>query len=327
MVKTLRITSIIAAVLATFLIVFPAVFGVGRDKQVEEFLKSDGAVERFKKAAGAKTGKDSGSQTSPLVSQAEAFALYLNPPKPVHESQPVPAAVPSIIPRPMGPVSPKFKLIGTSYYVTHPELSLALIDEAGTGLRWVRQSGEVGHLVIEQIKDGLVVLRDGETTSEMAVSDRPVTISLLKGASTEGAVSTAALPDSGQPTSLPEVTIGSLPQLDPERSKALDELVDQLKALQSSMEPGQGGSEDRDAKTAAIDKVISEFKTSRVTNEEAKKLDDLGKSLKGTQRSTRRGTRRPRLRNDANSKTGQEPNQPEGDKLDASPPETNSPEN
>ena len=310
MVKTLRITSIIAAALATFLIVFPAVFGVGSNKEIEKFLKSPGAVESSKKAAGAKTSKDSDSQTSPLVTSAEAFALYLNPPKPKEETKPGPTSPePSIKPRPMGAVSPKFKLIGTSFYASHPELSLALIDEPATGLRWVRQSSEVGHLVIEQVKDGLVVARDGTSTLEIPVVERPPMINLLKGASSDAADSKSA-----SENVLPEVTTGMLPQLDAEQSKALDELVDQLRALQSSTEPNSPDSNDSEAKMEALNKVVSELKSSRISDAEAEKLGNLGKELKGH--------RRPRSsRNIKNNTLKSDPNQAKGGKIEASTPD------
>src|SRR4030066_11509 len=161
MIKTLRITSIIAVLLAIVFFVVPAVFGFRGDKQIEQFLNSAGAIEGFSQAKGEKGG-DSQREISPLVKQAEAFALYLNPPP-----KPSPAPSGSVArsePRPMGPVAAKFKLIGTSRHVLQPELSLALIDEPGKGLCWVRQSSKVGYLIIEQIRDGLVVVRDGQST-------------------------------------------------------------------------------------------------------------------------------------------------------------------
>ncbi len=52
MIKTLRITSIIAAIVATVLLVLPAVYGVRSDPKIEEFLKSPGAVDKFTAAKG-----------------------------------------------------------------------------------------------------------------------------------------------------------------------------------------------------------------------------------------------------------------------------------
>ena len=156
MIRALRITSIIAVVSAAVFFVLPAFLGARGDEQIEQFLNSAGAIEKFNDARGDRI-EDSRHEISPLVKQAEAFALYLNPP--VKPSLPEPSVSRSK-PRPRGPVAPKFKLVGTSYYTLHPEQSLALIDEPGKGLRWVKQSGEVGHLIIEKVKDGIVVVRD-----------------------------------------------------------------------------------------------------------------------------------------------------------------------
>ncbi len=153
MVRTLRITTIVAALLAAGFLVFSAVFGARGDKAIEEFLKSQGAIEQFQRAKGQKTEGE--SQISPLVKQAQAFALYLNPPpppEPIVPSGPQPPPQPKV-------TTPKFKLVGTSFYPLHPDLSLALIDEPGKGVYWVRQSGQIGHLVVEQIKDGVVVVK------------------------------------------------------------------------------------------------------------------------------------------------------------------------
>ena len=79
MIKTLRITTVLAAFLAAGFFAFPVVFGYRGDEQIEQFLKSPGAVERFNKAKGAKVSKRK-NQISPLVKQAVGFGLYLNPP-------------------------------------------------------------------------------------------------------------------------------------------------------------------------------------------------------------------------------------------------------
>ena len=183
MIKTLRITSVVAVVLAVFFFVFPAVFSVRSDEQVEQFLSFPGVIEKFNKAKGD-SDKRSESQISPLVKEAQAFALYLNPPpKPKKETRPIPKKTTPPKPRPQAPVSPKFKLVGVSYYASHPELSLALIDEPGRGTRWVRQSSKVSHLIIEQVKDGLVVVRDGKRTFELKPKTQEEKSLVIKGSS------------------------------------------------------------------------------------------------------------------------------------------------
>jgi hypothetical protein len=109
-----------------------------------------------------------------------AFACYLNPPPPP-PAQASPAVARSASqPAPPAPVTPKFNLVGTSFYATRPELSLALIDEPGKGFNWVRQGSSVGHLTIEQIKDGSITIKDSQGSSEMAVTVSQPWRTLLK---------------------------------------------------------------------------------------------------------------------------------------------------
>lgn len=321
MIKTLRITSIVAVVLAVAFFAFPAVFGVRGDDQAEQFID---IRTRFEKIRGQRSAKGR-SQVSPLVKEAAGFASYLNPQPKATTKKTTPAdRPPTIVPtRPSGPVSTKFTLIGTTYFASNPELSLALIDEPGKGLHWVRQSGKVGHLIIEQVKDGLVVVRDGERTSEL-MPERPPKISLLKG---EGALSGRTGPKPTLPSSIgPKATLppsvgpktasrvppkaassirsNRPPRMSPEEMKAMEKLMSELN---SARQPGKTGSGRSGEETAALmGKLISELKTSRISAEEAKRLDDLGKELKGTTEYPNR----PRSRKIEKSKTSREPNSP-----------------
>jgi hypothetical protein len=178
MIKTLRITSIIAAIAATGLLVLPAVYGVRSNPKIEELLKSPGVVEKFTSAKGQQTSKDQ-SQNSPLVKAAVELSNIINPtppPKPVAAAQPSGPSQPV----PPAPVAVKFDLIATSYFASHPEQSFVLIDEPGKGQHWVKQGSTIGHLTIETVKDGSIVLRDGQKTSEMAVKVQESWRKLLK---------------------------------------------------------------------------------------------------------------------------------------------------
>jgi hypothetical protein len=316
MIKTLRITSIVAAVLAVIFLVFfvfPVVFGFHSDEHLEESLDSPGVIEKFDKTMGskAKTGQD---EISPLVQQAGAFALYLNPP---------PAKTPrTAAGRTAGitrgqAVPPKFKIIGTSYYKDRPELSLVLIDEPGKGLHWYRQSSEVGHFLIEQVKDGLVVFNDGKGTFEQKAEQKPE-LSLLEGdsaaSSQAGAssqadassrtdvssrtsdfsktgVSSRARDEAGSKATLPASRragtsiAGAKSRAPRPRGGAEDaeiqELVERLRQIQRSFKSDKAGSGPSDKEKAAMmEKVISEFKSSRLSTEEAERLSILGKELK-----------------------------------------------
>ena len=293
MIKTLRITSVIAAVLATFFVVFPAVFGVSRNEQIEDFLNSAGAIEKFRLAKG--TGRtNSKSQSCPLVEQARAFALYLNPPK-AEKRQTVrkKASTPQATPRPKE-VSPKFTLKGTSYYAMHPEMSLALIDEPGKGLRWVRQSSKVGHLVIEQVKDGLVVVRDGKRAEEL-IAERPSRKSLIKDAASSqtGSKATPSISSTSKvsPPSKPSDKVGESikrrlhPPMSDEESALMDRLIDRLKAAQRTAKSDKDDSGDgTEENSTLMDKVLSDFQGARISDKEVKRLGNLGKKLKDIQR-------------------------------------------
>jgi hypothetical protein len=178
MIRTLRITSIITIVAAVMLLILPMVYGVHSDPAIAELLKAPDAVEKFKETKGQVRSNNEG-QVSPLVKQAIDYSTYLNPPPPATPPPP-PSTTGIQEAEPMSPVTAKFDLRGTSYYPGHPELSLALIDEPGKGLNWVRQGSTVGRLVIEEIKDGVIVVRDGQSKSEMKVDIKEAWRELLK---------------------------------------------------------------------------------------------------------------------------------------------------
>jgi hypothetical protein len=271
MIKIFRITSIIVAVLAAVLVVAsPVVLGSQNDKDIEEFLKLAGIVEEFKKAGGQKTAK-SDDQISPLVRQAKSFALYLNPPpKPQAKSKPTQNSYkPIAAPKPAGPVTANFKLIGTSFYESHPELSFALIDEPGKGFQWLRQSSSVGHLVIEEIKDGLVVIRDGQRTYDL-IAERKPRKSLVR--------SEEATPAEGSKPSEP----------DAEQTVNKEEMLENLvKKMEAMVTPDSNESQPAaDQSDATIREVLSAIEAMRTHSEETKKLNDLGQELNGTQQDT-----------------------------------------
>jgi hypothetical protein len=301
MIKTLRITTIIAAFLAVGLLSFPVVYGNWGDEKIEKFLKSPGAIEKFKKAKGAKV--KTGNQVSPLVKQALVFADYLNPksiPAPKGKKPPVTPRKVADIPKPTISTV-KFKLIGTSYYASRPKLSLAYIDEPGKGLHWVRQGSNVAHLSIEEVKDGSIVVKDNKRTVTL-VAERAPKKSLIKGETTS--TSTATLPGAsasitssvpGGPgarqsvvSTVEKTTIvlpvdrRSLPRADTteqDSNAALANFINQLKSQQAGGETGEGGSSD-----AALKEAIADFEAMRVPADEAKRLDRLGKELKQVRR-------------------------------------------
>jgi hypothetical protein len=314
MIKTLRITTIIAAILAVGFLAFPVVYGYRYQgvEEIEQFLISPGAVERFKQAKGAKRVKG-GDQVSPLVKQAMGFSLYLNPPRKLAAPKPprqqvARQQVPDI-PGPIGPVSVKFTLIGTSYYESRPELSLAYIDEPGKGMHWVRQGAKVAHLLIQEVQDGSVIVKDHDKTITLVAARTPKK-SLLK--SDETSKSTTALPGAstsitstvseqasartGMPPALPTGAAESavaarsavMPTAPPrltvprasmgapgmsaaEQDAVLADFIKELKAMNSS----EYSAEEK----AALQEAIVDFEAMRITAGEAQKIGRLGKEL------------------------------------------------
>lgn len=294
MIKTLRITSIIAVMLAVVFFAFPAVFGIRGEKQIEQFLNSTGAIEQFKQARGVQVDNKQ-NESSPLVKQAEAFALYLNPP-------PKPGTVPQAArsePRPKS-VSPKFRLVGTSRHSLHPQLSLALIDEPGKGLRWVRPESSVGHLIIEQVKDGLIVVRDGENTFEL-VAERPQKRSLLKATPS----SSGRITDSLHPETDAQVQMSA--EEEAAMEAATKKILADLDAMQTEAEAvpadGQASKTDSGHKVediaAAKKRPISNLETMRISAREARGLGRLGRRLKNIQQEPNR-VANDRVESDAN---------------------------
>jgi hypothetical protein len=270
--------------------VLPAVFGVRRDEGTEQFLSAAGATEQFNDAKGEKLSGGE-SQVSPLVKEAEAFALYLNPPKP--KTPPRQAARERGIstPRP-AVVSAKFNLIGTSYYALRPELSLALIDEPGKGFHWVRQAGKVGHLIIEKVEDGLVVVRDGQRTFELEV-DKPKKRSLVKGSISDVRITSTELP----PMSRDEEEVSGKQLNEAEQSRTgggLGELEDNLMAAME-VARADGNVEE----VGKLEKLISDIETMRIGDEEARQLGRLGERLRERHRRIHRA-RDGKIEADAN---------------------------
>jgi len=290
MLKTLKITGIIAAALAVVFLVFSAVFGARGNDDIENFLDSPGAVENFEKAHGNNQKKDL-DQTSPLVKQAQKFALFLNPPVAPRITAPVRTTGAPATPARPKTVSAKFKLIGTSFYPNNPEMSLALIDEPGKGFRWIRQSGKVGHLIIQQVKDGIVVVKDDQRTFEM-IPERKPKKSLIRN---------PLLPSSKTPTNLTPQSLRNLPNL-PSTAPAGRNLRNSKTAPNTNTHVGvsdehillddgpplgrPGDIEDSVPKNMSDEelrewkkRVMAELEFMSITTEEAEKLIRLGEDL------------------------------------------------
>ena len=271
MIKTLRITSVIAVILAAGFLVAPFFFGSRSDPKAEEFLKSVDAAEKFSKTHNQQSTKTD-AQVSPLVRQAQTFALFLNPPKP--EPKPEDQQETEAI-RPVT-VTPKFTLIGTSIFPNHPEKSLALIDEPGKGLHWVRQNSKIEHLTIKEVKSGVVIVSDGPRTSEI-VAERPEKVSLLRNPPSHDVltpVPSGAVPEAQPPADqappMPEVEI------------PMEKISQELAALEEQVNAGTLDPNVAAEKSSAImEKYTAEVEAqrSRISKEESQNLNRLGSQL------------------------------------------------
>jgi hypothetical protein len=192
MIKTLRITSVAAVLLAVVVLASvlgylrPAAlihlnFGVRSDKQIEKILGGPSAMDRFKAQYGNKvqSGEDS---TPPLVKQAELFADIINPSAPPGLP---PGGLSSLPPapvfkgKPSVPVSGKFELLGTCYSST-PGTSFAYIRLPDGTCQWASVGTEIGRVTIKEVRKGSIVCWDGGRDVEMNTVATPDTSSLLE---------------------------------------------------------------------------------------------------------------------------------------------------
>lgn len=132
--------------------------------KLKEILDKPGVAEQMQASYSGKSTYD-GHQDTPLVVQARKFALRINPPPPPQPVQPMPTENRPV--RPKAEVSASFKLLGTSYHFGDAAQSWALIDEIGKGLHWVKQGSKVGHLNIEKVGDGSVLINDNGRRYEL----------------------------------------------------------------------------------------------------------------------------------------------------------------
>jgi len=160
------------------------------DPHFKEIWSALGAIQAFQERSRGDTiaGRE---VVSPLLSQAQAFALYLNPPALAVAERPKEPPSDSgtssqmdEVPRtrPAAP-SAKFTLRATSVYPSQPGRSMALISEVGSlegSERWVKEGSQVGHFVIHEIRQGAIVYRDGDQLRAMTVDVAAAPRSLVR---------------------------------------------------------------------------------------------------------------------------------------------------
>ena len=110
---------------------------------------------------------------TPLVKQAQIFALYLNPPespnlKKNDEPELKPERTVAIKKKPIK-VTPKFELIATSYNHSRPEESLALVSQPGKGSHWIKSGEPIGHFKLESIEHKEILFSNGTDMHKMTI--------------------------------------------------------------------------------------------------------------------------------------------------------------
>ena len=179
MVKTLRITSYLLAGAAVCGVVVLTVIGLKGDPDIRAFLDQKGVIEKLKGQDQTVPQKD--DNASPLVTQAKAFALRIDPPPPPPPPKPPVGTKPEVVktdppitttttPPPPPPQTVRFDLVATARYAEQPERSYALLKPVAGPAKWYRQGEKLGHFDIFEIRDGSVVLyQNGKLNTEIFV--------------------------------------------------------------------------------------------------------------------------------------------------------------
>ena len=103
------------------------------------------------------------------------------------------------------PVSAKFTLVATARYPEQPQKSMALLKSLQNEYAWYRQGDQVGHQLIQEVKDGSVVLfQNGRYDSEIYMPEPPKAKSLLKG---DNEIASAPQGPSGFSTAIAEGSV------------------------------------------------------------------------------------------------------------------------
>lgn len=304
MVNTLRITSVVAVIIAALVLLLVAGpkafvpklllgYALQSDEETERILNSPSVVEQWKASSGDKDEGDKNAKPL-LVQQAEAFKRIIDPPpKPGGDrnkdtsrtARQTPAPV---IKPPVG--SAKFTVVGTSYQSDNPAESFAYIQLAGQNTyKWVQIGDEIGHYRVKEIRPDAVVCWDGQsdvieqiqpladTAGRLEVggsaaaapaSSAPVQITPKLNVATESRITG---PPSSQPWRRSTAAVGP----DAAALKVMSEKDQRARDLVQRMRES-GSVEERAARAR---RLISEFRSPQVSPGEAEELENLGREL------------------------------------------------
>ncbi|MBN1508699.1 MAG: hypothetical protein JW955_17760 [Sedimentisphaerales bacterium] len=264
--------------------------GVTQDREVASFLEGPRAVSRFNDLKDSQAEDNEGDKTPPLVREAQTLEGIINPRvSPPTEAAPAVAETritPTFV-KPLTPSTAKFDLVGICYSPASPESSFAYIRLPDNSYQWIQLGSEVGHLTVKQIKNGSIICFDGQNLNEMSVEPAVDTASILEVGGVPVASDQGA---AGSPSASGRLT--------GQDESSLSELVHRLK--QELQKESRSDQADADAaggdKAAEVGKLISEYKSSRVSPEEAQKLENLGEQLNGNKSSPAEERRRELIR-------------------------------
>ncbi len=181
----------VASLAAVCSVIALIVFGLKGDSEIIEFLKKPGVVDEAKDRT--QDVVDKKKDESPLVKQSKALALRIDPPKPkVVRKKPRPKVVkkkpkPKVVkpPRPKSRVNARFTLLAT-LQCDDPTRSMVLLKQTGGKEEWFWQGERVGHLDINEVRNGSVVVSQGGRKQQVLfVPDKPKIQTLLKDESSK----------------------------------------------------------------------------------------------------------------------------------------------
>ncbi len=271
MIRTLRITSVVAVILAAVVLASVLGFlrpapllhlnpGTGGDKQIENILSGPSAVDRFKEKFGNKV-KGSDDTAPPLVKEATLLEGIINPrdeARPALRGLPAKPA-PGI--KPPVAVSTKFDLLGICYS-SDAKTSLAYIRLPDGAFQWVGLGSEIGRLTIKEIHKDSIVCVDGGREVTMPVVAPPETASLLEA---DSASATTSEP------SLPRPAVGA---------KAAASPVKPSVTASPKTTPGATGAKAVPAGTSSKTTPGGTLPSAQISKEEQENLSQLGDRLK-----------------------------------------------
>ncbi len=186
MITTLKITTVLAAVICVCMVGFVGAFGLKGDPAARKLIDEPSFVDQLKEVI--TVARADSDEMSPLVREAQLFARRINPPRPkppvvkknptktVSKSDPIK----TVQPRTPRRSSAKFEVIATCTYEDDPDKSMALLKLPAKGPKWVRVNEQVEHLVVAEVTDGSVVMSDnGRLLQPIAMRNTPSTIRSL----------------------------------------------------------------------------------------------------------------------------------------------------